>query len=73
MGANVAAVPSGCGLFADSSQQWLSAFRQLAADPSLRLRFGLSARDWVEKHYSLRSALPVLSGVIQNVVAAHVC
>jgi len=64
-------VPPGCGLMAESSQQWLSAFRQLAADPALRLRFGANARRWVEQHYSLRSALPVLTGMIDHAVAAH--
>lgn len=71
VGANVDAVPPGCGLLADSSQQWLAAFRQLAADPALRSRFGAAARQWVEQHYSLRSALPVLTGVIQRAVAAQ--
>lgn len=69
VGANVDVVPPGCGLLADSSQQWLAAFRQLAADPCLRLRLGSAGRHWVELHYSLRSALPVLTGVIQRAVA----
>lgn len=71
VGANVDAVPPGCGLLANSSQQWLAAFRQLADDPALRLRLGAAARHWVEQHYSLRSALPVLTGVIQRAVAAY--
>ena len=70
VGANVDAVPPSCGLLADSAEQWLAAFRQLAADPSLRLRLGAAARHWVEQHYSLRSALPLLTGVIQRAVAA---
>ena len=73
VGANVDAVPPGCGLLADSSQKWLEAFRQLAADPALRLRLGAGARHWVEQHYSLRSALPVLTGVIQRAAAAQPC
>jgi glycosyltransferase involved in cell wall biosynthesis len=71
VGANVDAVPPVCGLLADSSQQWLSAFRKLAADPALRERLGAAARQWVEQHYSLRSALPVLTGVIQRAAAAQ--
>ena len=71
VGANVDAVPPSCGLLADSSQQWLAAFRQLAADPARRLRLGAAARHWVEQHYSLRSALPVLTGVIQRAAAAQ--
>lgn len=71
VGANVEAVPPGCGLLAESPAEWLSAFHQLAADPELRLRLGAAARQWVEQHYSLRSALPVLTGVIQRAVAAQ--
>ena len=71
VGANVDAVPPGCGLLADSSHQWLAAFRQLAADPALRHRLGVAARQWVEQHYSLRIALPMLTGVIQRVAAAQ--
>jgi glycosyltransferase involved in cell wall biosynthesis len=40
VGANVDAVPPGCGLLADSSHDWLAAFRQLAADSGLRTRLG---------------------------------
>lgn len=69
VGANVDAVPPSCGFLADSSQQWLAAFRKLAADPSLRLRLGTNAREWVEQHYSLQSALPMLTGIIQRAVA----
>jgi hypothetical protein len=43
-------------------------FRQLAADPELRARMGVAGRQWVEERYSLRSALPVLEGVIREVV-----
>ena len=71
VGANIDTVTSGCGLLADSSQQWLAAFRQLAADPALRLRLGAAAHQWVKHHYSLRSALPVLTSVIQRAAAAQ--
>ena len=66
VGANVDAVPPGCGLLAHSSQQWVAAFRQLAADPARRLLLGAAARHWVEQHYSLRSALPMFARVIQR-------
>ena len=66
VGANVEAVPPECGLLAESSAEWLAAFRRLAADPELRQRMGTAARHWVEQHYSLRSALPVLIQVIQR-------
>lgn len=71
VGANMDAVSSGCGLLADSSQQWLTALRQLAADPAGRLQLGAAAHQWVERRYSLRSALPVLTSVIQRAAAAQ--
>jgi glycosyltransferase involved in cell wall biosynthesis len=71
VGANVEAVPPECGLLAESPEQWLAAFRQLAADPALRARLGVAGRRWVEERYSLRSALPVLEGVIQRAAASH--
>ncbi len=71
VGANVDAVPPDCGFLADSSQQWLDAFRQLFGDVTLRQQMGLAARHWVEQHYSLRSALPVFSEVIHRAAATH--
>jgi glycosyltransferase involved in cell wall biosynthesis len=70
VGANVEAVPPECGLLAESPAEWLEAFRRLAADPELRLRMGTAARHWVKERYSLRSALPVLTGVIQRAVVS---
>ena len=66
VGANVEAVPPDCGLLAESSAEWLAAFRRLAADPELRQRMGTAARQWVVQHYSLSSALPVFIEVIQQ-------
>lgn len=67
VGANVDAVPAECGVLASSPDQWLAAFRSLAADPELRQRMGASARRWVQERYSLHSALPILAGVIRQV------
>lgn len=70
VGANVEAVPPACGLLAETPEEWLVAFQRLAADPELRQRMGTAARQWVEERYSLRSALPVLTNVIQRSAAA---
>lgn len=56
---------------AETLEEWQAAFRRLAADPELHQRMGTAARHWVEQHYSLRSALPVLTDVIQHAAAAH--
>ncbi len=66
VGANLDAVPPTCGILAYSADQWLAAFQQLAADPELRQRMGAVGRQWVEEHYSLRSALPALAAVIRR-------
>ncbi len=71
VGANMNAVPPECGFLAESTEQWLDAFRLLLADIKLRRQMGLAARLWVEQRYSLRSALPVLSGVIQRAFSSH--
>ena len=71
VGANLEAVPAECGLLAESPGDWLAAFRSLAGDPALRAQLGAAGRRWVEESYSLRSALPVLTGVIQRAVAVH--
>ena len=65
VGANVEAVPADCGLLAESSAEWLAAFRKLA-DPALRARLGAAGSRWVKERYSLRSALPVMEGVIRQ-------
>jgi len=67
VGANVDAVPPTCGVLASSTDEWLDAFRQLAGDQALRVRLGAAGRQWVQERYSLRSALPVLAGVIREV------
>lgn len=70
VGANVEAVPPECGILVETNAQWLTALRLLAAKPDLRHRMGLAARQWVEKSYSLRFAMPVFTGLIKH-VATH--
>jgi len=71
VGANVEVVHPDCGLLAESQEQWLDAFRHLAADPGRRQQMGAAARLWVEQRYSLKSALPVLASVIKQAAAVH--
>ena len=70
VGANVEAVPFSCGFLVETPEQWLAMLRRLAADAELRHRMGRAARHWMEQHYSLRSALPDLTDVIQRSAAA---
>jgi glycosyltransferase involved in cell wall biosynthesis len=69
IGANADVVPPGCGVLAEGFEQWLAAFRQLASSSLIRQHMGLNARRWVEAHYSLNNALPVLTRAIHDVVA----
>ncbi len=71
VGANVDAVPTACGILASSPEQWLAAFRRMAADPDLRQRMGVSGRRWVKERYSLHSALPILAGAILQVAESR--
>jgi glycosyltransferase involved in cell wall biosynthesis len=66
VGANVEAVPPECGFLAETTEQWLKSFRYLAADSQLRQQLGAAARLWVKQRYSLSSALPIYSGLIQR-------
>lgn len=70
VGANLEAVPTTCGLLASSAVDWLVAIRELDADPELRAWMGAVDRRWVEERYSLRSALPVLGGMIREVAVS---
>ena len=70
VGANLDAVPPDCGLLVETPEEWLEALRRLSTDSSLRQWKGRAARQWVEQRYSQRSALPVLTGVIQSAAAA---
>jgi len=67
VGANTEVLSPSCGFLVRTPEEWLTVFRQLAADPALRERLGVAGRLWIENHYSLRTALPVLEGVIRQV------
>ncbi len=66
MGTKVDALPPTYGLLASSGDDSLAAFRQLADDPTLRVRLGAAGLQGVKGHYSLRSTLSVLEGVIRQ-------
>jgi glycosyltransferase involved in cell wall biosynthesis len=71
VGANVEVVPPTCGILASTTDQWLAAFRKLAADRNLCLQMGSAGRQWVEENYSLRSAVPELARVIRSVASGR--
>lgn len=67
VGANRVVVPPTCGILASSPEDWLHALRLLADDVDHRHRLGRAGRRWVRQNYSLDTALPILSGLIQRV------
>lgn len=67
VGANVDVVDRACGLFAESTDDWLGSLRTLRDDEALRQSLGVAARQKVEQMYSLRSALPVMVKAIKSV------
>ena len=70
VGANISVVHPTCGILVNTAEEWLDALRQLAKDPELRTAMGLNARDWVQRKYSLHSALPLLASAIRSVVTS---
>ncbi len=68
VGANVDVVNAECGLLASTSKEWLDALKQLRDQPTTRLNMGEAGRSRVVQHYSLHQNLPVLAGVIREMV-----
>lgn len=68
VGANVDVVNCECGLLASKPQDWLDALRLLRDQPATRARMGEAGRARVVQRYSLHQYLPVLAGVISEVV-----
>lgn len=58
VGVNVDIVTSEVGFLADSVDEWVAAFRALAADPAMRTHMGRAGRSRVERHYSVDAVAP---------------
>lgn len=54
------------GLFADTPDEWRSAFESLR-DPGYRARLGEAARSTIETRFSLRKAAPRLAALLESV------
>ena len=67
IGANRDVVSPECGILAESSEHWISAFRRLSLDPHLRERLGKAGRQRCIDHYSLKHNLPILSNLIRTI------
>jgi glycosyltransferase involved in cell wall biosynthesis len=60
-------IPGENGYLADSSQEWLEAFRKLAGDPQLRQKMGQSGRQRAEQMYNLQGTAPRLLDLLSGV------
>lgn len=69
VGANVDVVTPQCGFLVEDAAGWLEAFRVLRDDPLRRAQMGESARLRIEEEYSLKRNLPVLTRVIEQMLA----
>jgi len=69
VGANLDIINDSCGLLASDSDAWLGGLRRLRDDRALRRDMGLAGRHRVERFYSLRTALPVMTNAIKTVAS----
>ncbi|UVI40853.1 glycosyltransferase [Qipengyuania spongiae] len=70
VGVNNQIVTQEVGRLATTTDEWISAIRELASAPVLRRRMGQAARERVEKHYSLAAAAPRLARLLGEAIAA---
>lgn len=68
VGANLEVVTDDCGMLAASDEEWRAALRTMRDSQDLRIEMGKAGRQRVEGHYSLRRNLPILAGIIRNIV-----
>ena len=66
VGANVDVVDKASGFLCTTSEEWLSAFRQLRDDPGLRVRVGSAGRRRIEARYSLASQVDAMAEAIRK-------
>jgi glycosyltransferase involved in cell wall biosynthesis len=71
VGVNTALVEPGVtGFLAGNAESWLTAFRQLRADPALSRSMGIAGRRRVEADYALAKIAPRLAALMRETVAA---
>jgi glycosyltransferase involved in cell wall biosynthesis len=67
VGANTKLVAAAGNFLANSTHDWLEAFRVLASSPALRSQLGAEARRHVVDNFSLSVTLPVMASSIRNI------
>ena len=66
VGVNSSIVTDEVGYLANDPAEWLSALTCLRADPDLRLRMGLAARERVENRYCMDVTAPLLAETLRQ-------
>jgi glycosyltransferase involved in cell wall biosynthesis len=69
VGANLDVVGDSYGLLASDSDAWLGGLRRLRDDRALRRDMSVAGRQRIERFYSLRTALPIMTNAIKTVAA----
>lgn len=59
-------VPDETGLWADSDAEWVHGLETLLRQPAAAARMGGNGRAWIERRYSVSSAIPVLERALQD-------
>lgn len=72
MGSNAEIIEDGVnGFLVETKQEWFDRLSQLIGDSSLRKEMGKAARATVEAKYSIKSQMPRLVDIFENVVASN--
>jgi|APSaa5957512576_1039674.scaffolds.fasta_scaffold01114_9 glycosyltransferase involved in cell wall biosynthesis len=67
VGANCTVVDSGSGLFADSPESWINAFRYMSENSERRKQMGRHARKRIIDNYSIPCNTPILEEIILSI------
>jgi glycosyltransferase involved in cell wall biosynthesis len=54
------------GFLATTTEQWIEAIRQLAADVGLRRQLGRAGREWVEREYAIDRAVQTWADLLSR-------
>jgi glycosyltransferase involved in cell wall biosynthesis len=60
------------GFLADTPVEWADAVERLGADPALRQRMGVAARQKAEREYNIRRWGPKVARILRNLVSPSV-
>ncbi|WPD21314.1 MAG: glycosyltransferase [Candidatus Electrothrix scaldis] len=68
VGANIDVVQSDNGVLVRTEDEWIKALRKMRNQPLMRQQMGRAGRRRIEDKYSLQRNVPLLAGIINNVI-----